>query len=67
MTSVDSVVKVGIAEMGIVKSPQLIRTAGLGSCVGVVIYDTSTKIAGMVHIMLPDSNLTRQATVNADK
>ncbi|WP_226681292.1 chemotaxis protein CheD [Sutcliffiella horikoshii] len=67
MTSVESVVKVGIAEMGIVKSPQLIRTAGLGSCVGVVIYDTSTKIAGMVHIMLPDSNLTRQAPINADK
>ena len=36
MTSVESVVKVGIAEMGIVKSPQLIRIAWLGSCVGVV-------------------------------
>ncbi|MEA3320130.1 MAG: chemotaxis protein CheD [Bacillota bacterium] len=67
MMSVEAVIKVGIAEMGIVKAPQLIRTAGLGSCVGVVIYDTTTKIAGMVHIMLPDSNLTRQTPINADK
>lgn len=65
--SVESVIKVGIAEMGIAKAPQLIRTAGLGSCVGVVIYDTTTKIAGMVHIMLPNSNLTRQVPINADK
>ena len=34
-----------------------IRTSGLGSCVGVVLYDEAKKIAGMVHIMLPDSSL----------
>lgn len=33
------VVKVGIADMNIIKPPYTIRTTGLGSCVGVVIYD----------------------------
>ncbi|MCF0147943.1 MAG: chemotaxis protein CheD [Clostridium sp.] len=28
---------------------------GLGSCVGIALYDREKKIAGLVHIMLPDS------------
>ncbi|MBU5454629.1 chemotaxis protein CheD [Caproiciproducens sp. MSJ-32] len=28
---------------------------GLGSCVGVALYDREKKLAGLVHIMLPDS------------
>ena len=46
MASVQSVVRVGIADMNIAKSPHTIRTSGLGSCVGVVLYDSSKKIAG---------------------
>ena len=34
---------------------------------GVVIYDESQKIAGMVHVMLPDSSLGRTETVNVAK
>lgn len=62
-----SVVKVGIAQMDIAISPNSIRTSGLGSCVGVVIYDESKKIAGLVHIMLPDSKLGRGNTLNEAK
>lgn len=62
-----NVVKVGIAEMDIVKSPNTIRTSGLGSCVGVVLYDELKKIAGLVHIMLPDSSINRTATLNVAK
>ena len=51
------IVKVGIADMNIVRTPSVIRTAGLGSCVGVVLYDLRKEIAGMVHVMLPDSVL----------
>ncbi|NLY81071.1 MAG: chemotaxis protein CheD [Lysinibacillus sp.] len=61
------VVKVGIAQMDVVKSPDTIRTSGLGSCVGVVIYDESKKIAGLVHVMLPDSSLSRTETINKAK
>lgn len=38
------VVKVGIADMNIIKPPNTIRTSGLGSCVGVVIYDEKKKL-----------------------
>lgn len=61
------VVKVGIADMNIVRPPYVIRTAGLGSCVGVVIYDQWKEIAGMVHVMLPDSDLAKEGQVNVAK
>ena len=53
--------------MNIVKAPDIIRTAGLGSCVGVVLYDSHKKIAGMAHIMLPESSLARGTTVHKAK
>src|SRR5680860_422639 len=52
MTILKEVVRVGIADMNVVKVPNTIRTSGLGSCVGVVLYDDKKKIAGMVHICL---------------
>lgn len=45
---------VGIGQWKVVRSPRGLR-AILGSCIGVVIYDTTLKIAGMAHILLPDS------------
>jgi chemotaxis protein CheD len=67
MITIRQVVKVGIADMNIVKSPDSIRTSGLGSCVGVVLYDESRKIAGLIHVMLPDSSLSRTETINVAK
>lgn len=67
MQTTKNVVRVGIADMNIAKTPQTIRTSGLGSCVGVVLYDASKKIAGMVHVMLPDSQLGKSSTLNAAK
>lgn len=48
-------IKVGMADLNVCTSPDAITTLGLGSCVGIVLYDPIRKIAGMVHIMLPDS------------
>ena len=67
VSNINQVVKVGIAQMDVVRVPKTIRTSGLGSCVGVVIYDESKKLAGMVHVMLPDSSLNRTETVNVAK
>lgn len=53
-------IRVGIADMNICKSPDKITTIGLGSCIGIVLYDASAKVAGMVHIMLPDSTKIKQ-------
>lgn len=48
-------IKVGMADLNICKSPDIITTLGLGSCIGIALYDPSTKIGGLAHIMLPDS------------
>lgn len=61
------VIKVGIADLNIVFGPNLIKTSGLGSCVGVVIYDSRNRVAGLAHIMLPDSTITRQEISNPYK
>lgn len=52
--------KIGMAELDVCSAPDAITTLGLGSCIGCVIYDPSTKICGMVHVMLPDSTKIRQ-------
>ena len=52
-------IKVGMADLNICKSPNMITTLGLGSCIGIALYDPVTKIGGLVHIMLPDSTQMR--------
>lgn len=53
------IIKVGMADLKVVKSPDGITTLGLGSCVGIAIRDPGTKIGGLAHIMLPDSTAIR--------
>ena len=53
------VIKVGMADLNICKSPDIITTLGLGSCIGLTLYDPVTKIGGLVHYMLPDSTQMR--------
>lgn len=67
MNEAVQVVKVGIADMNIVRTPNHIRTSGLGSCVGVVVYDQSKELAGLAHVMLPDSSLAKGGTMNMAK
>ncbi|MGD6965077.1 chemotaxis protein CheD [Rossellomorea vietnamensis] len=67
MNTVKEVVKVGIADMNIATRGQSIRTSGLGSCVGVVLYDEMIHLAGMVHVMLPSSSLANGSSLNLAK
>ncbi len=48
-------IRVGMADLNICTAPDAITTLGLGSCVGIILYDPVKKIAGLAHIMLPDS------------
>ena len=50
-----SMIKVGMADLQVCKAPDALTTLGLGSCIGACLYDPATKVAGMVHYMLPDS------------
>lgn len=52
---VSAEIKVGIADLNIVLDPGIIMTIGLGSCIGIALYDGINKVAGLAHIMLPDS------------
>ncbi|MDF2612665.1 MAG: CheD [Clostridia bacterium] len=50
-----NIIKVGMADLNVVKDPHILTTLGLGSCVGIALYDAVTKVGGLAHIMLPDS------------
>ena len=50
-----NVIKVGMADLNIAKAPDSLTTLGLGSCIGLTLYDPVTKVGGLVHYMLPDS------------
>ena len=53
--NLDEMIKVGMADLQLCKSPGVLTTLGLGSCVGVALYDPVNKIGGLLHCMLPDS------------
>ncbi|ANB56168.1 cheD chemotactic sensory transduction family protein [Anoxybacillus sp. B7M1] len=67
MNEIVNVIKVGIADMNVVQVPYLIRTSGLGSCVGVVVFDLMKGVAGLAHVMLPSSSLARSESLNVAK
>ena len=52
-------IRVGMADYKVGKSPATIISYGLGSCIGISLYDPQTKIGGLLHIMLPDSKQAR--------
>lgn len=57
-------IRVGMADFNICREPDSITTLGLGSCVGIVLYDGYNKIGGLAHIMLPDSTkITRNENI----
>ena len=52
-------IRVGLADYKVGSAPATIISYGLGSCIGISIYDPQTKIGGLLHIMLPDSTQSR--------
>jgi len=58
------VIKVGMADLKTAKTPNILTTLGLGSCVGITLFDKYIKVAGLAHIMLPSS---REIKKNSNK
>lgn len=56
-----------MAEYKTAKSPSILTTLGLGSCVGVALYDKAQRIGGLAHVMLPDSRLSGKKKYNLGK
>lgn len=55
MVDEQQTIRIGIAEGAILTGPGTITTTGLGSCIGLVLFDVIDHVAGMVHVMLPES------------
>ena len=55
-------IKVAMADLQIAKAPDCLTTLGLGSCIGLTLYDPVIKVGGLVHYMLPDSTKLRNNT-----
>lgn len=49
-------IRVGMADYKVGRSPASLISYGLGSCIGIALYDPVAKIGGLLHIMLPDSS-----------
>ncbi len=48
-----AIINVGMAEIKVTVAPHRLVTTGLGSCIGLCIYDPVSKVGGMAHIVLP--------------
>ncbi len=58
-------IKVGMADLKVAYHPSVLTTLGLGSCVGIALYDYKRKIIGLAHIMLPSSRIATATTNRA--
>ncbi len=61
------IIKVGMADLKTCLPPNGITTLGLGSCVGIALRDTTNKVGGLAHIMLPDSTAVNLSQMNVAK
>ncbi|WP_027090848.1 chemotaxis protein CheD [Cohnella thermotolerans] len=60
-------VKVGMADLNVAAEGAVLKTTGLGSCVGLTLFDPQRQVAGMAHIMLPSSDIAREGQLNIAK
>ncbi|MEW9697698.1 chemotaxis protein CheD [Paenibacillus sp. SI8] len=63
----DNMIKVGMADLNVAHQSGVLKTTGLGSCVGVTLFDNRVKVAGMAHVMLPSSEIAREGSINIAK
>lgn len=55
-----NLIVVGISDMKVSCNPDALVTYALGSCVGTCLYDAVRGIAGLSHVLLPDSGINRE-------
>jgi chemotaxis protein CheD len=62
-----TLIKVGMADLNVAEGAAVLKTTGLGSCVGLALYDPIKRIGGLAHIMLPASEIAREGQLNIAK
>ncbi len=60
-------ITIGISDWKVCRPPDVLITYALGSCVGSCIFDSKAGVAGLSHIMLPDSSSLSGRDVNRMK
>lgn len=54
-------IKVGLGQIAVSNDPEDVLAAlGLGSCIGLTMFDPVAKVSGMVHVMLPESEIAQR-------
>lgn len=53
---------VPVAGVAVASGEQVLSAVGLGSCVAVMVHDPVHRVAGMAHVLLPDTALTRDTS-----
>jgi chemotaxis protein CheD len=57
---------VGVGDMKVSNNPEVVLvTYSLGSCIGVCIYDSTVRVGGLLHYMLPESSIDQVKARNA--
>ena len=56
------ITRVGMGEYAIARAPGELVALGLGSCVGVCLYDPAIKLGALAHVMLPDSRMAKDGS-----
>ena len=59
-------IRIKMAEYTVAKPPNVLVTLGLGSCIGLALYDKYSKVSGLIHFMLPASNGKKNTAKYAD-
>lgn len=62
-----TIIKVGMADLKTGICGEVLKTTGLGSCVGITLFDPEAKVGGMAHVMLPSSDIAREGKRNDAK
>ncbi|HEX5388088.1 MAG TPA: chemotaxis protein CheD [Gemmatimonadales bacterium] len=58
MTARERIVRVADLEAG--TAGDVLITVALGSCVGIMLYDTEARVGGLAHVLLPTEALSRR-------
>ena len=51
---------VRVADLRAAAAPGVLMTVGLGSCVAILLYDPTARVAGLAHVLLPSPALARR-------
>lgn len=59
-------IRVKVADYAVARNETTIATIGLGSCIAIALYDSTSRVGGLAHILLPSVSLSRDPS-NAAK